>query len=401
MTAPEVQAEDFDPSDHDTMQDPQPMYHALRENGVTYSKTVEGGFYALARYEHVHAAARDWKTFSSAGGITIPAVGNPNPFIPIEIDPPEQVEYRKIFAPLFTPKVVEEKEADLRAMARSFVEDISERGSCEFVKDFAYLYPMVAMYQSPWMGYPLDGVKMDPEGPDDWKANFRDSVQTFIHGFGEPTVRIGGLIIEYSKKMLEHRRENPANDIPTYLLNAEVNGRKLTEQEMLDILLLQFNAGPPTVGAALSGFWWFLAQRPDIQEALANDPSKIPAATEELLRYLGPTQTEKRTTTREVTVDDTTIPAKCPVAISWAAANRDEAEFPNAEEFEIDRFPNRHMAFGMGVHRCVGSTVARALIHISLEEWFAKIPKFSIRPGSPTPWDVGISRSLQNLELVW
>lgn len=401
MTASAVSPLDYDPADHDALQDPFPMYRALRDAGVTYSERQEGGFYALARYEDVHAAARDWQTFSSAGGITIPATGNPERFIPIEYDPPQLQEYRKILAPLFTPKKTNEMEAELRGIACDIIDSIATGDSCEFVNDYAYLYPIVAMYRSPWMGAPLEGVKLDPEGPDDWPQNLRNSVQTFIHGIGEPSARIAGLIIEYSKKVLAHRRENPADDIPTYLLNAEINGRKLTETEILNTMLLQFNAGPPTVGAALSGMFWFLAQRPEIQTQLAEDPAKIPLAMEELLRYLGPTQAEKRTTTQAVTVAGQQIPAKCPVALVWAAANRDEAEFPNAEEFVLDRFPNRHIAFGMGVHRCIGSNVARLLIQTSLEEWFSRIPKFSIRPGSPTPWEVGVSRSLKNLELIW
>ncbi|EHI12134.1 cytochrome P450 [Mycolicibacterium thermoresistibile] len=403
MTASDVTVSpaDYDPADQEGLQDPQPMYRALRAARVAYSEKQEGGFYALARYEDVHGAARDWQTFSSADGITLPAVGNPEPFIPIEVDPPRLQEYRRILAPLFTPAKTKEMVPELRRIAREIIDDIAKRNSCEFVDEFAYMYPTVAMYRSPWMGEPLEGEKLDPEGSDDWAQNLRDSVRTFIHGFGEPSARIAGLIIEYSKKLLEHRRANPADDIPTYLLKAEINGRKLTEAEMLNTLLLQFNAGPPTTGAFLSGAFWFLAQRPDLQEVLAGDPTKIPLAMEELLRYLGPTQVSKRTTTRPVTVGGTEIPAKCPVGLVWAAANRDEAEFPNAEEFVLDRFPNRHIAFGMGVHRCIGSNVARALIQISLEEWFRQIPKFSIRPGSPTPWDVGISRNLQNLELVW
>lgn len=391
----------FDPNDATQLQDPYPIYRELRDAGVVWSDKHEGGFAVVSRYRDVYRVARDPETFSSAGGINLPAVGSQRPMLPIEADPPEHHAYRRPLAPVFAPPVVDRIEPELRQLAVEIIDGIAARGKCEFITDFAYLFPMMAVYRSPWMGDFLPGEKLDPQGVDDIPANFRDAVQAFIHDVGPTSERIGACIYEYTEKMIAHRSGCPMDDLPSRILGAKFLDRDFTHQEIVDLLFLQFVAGPPTVGAALGGFFWFLAQRPDVCKRLVAEPELMDSAVEELLRFLGPTQAERRTTTREVELGGLTLPPQTPVLVVWAAANRDEAEFPNGEEFVIDRFPNRHLAFGAGVHRCIGSNVARTLIRISIEEWLRRIPDFGIEEGATLEWDVGVSRSLKQLPLVW
>lgn len=356
----------------------------------------ENGFWLLSRYQDVLAAARDHESFSNAGGITLPALGNPRPLIPLEVDPPDQLAYRGLLSPLFSPRQVARIEERLRDQTNMLIDAFVDRGECDLITEFCERQPTMALWQEPFLGDPIP-----IEGEDDWVGVFQAWIHDFAH---EPTktLEAGQQISAYLMRLIEHRRENPADDIPTLLVSAEINGRPLSEEEQHDYLMMLFAAGVETTAASLGAIFHFLARNDDVRGRLAAEPDLIPTAAEEFLRLLGPTQATRRTLKSDVELRGVTMSAGDPVVLLWGSADRDEEEFPAADKCVVDRFPNRHLAFGAGTHRCLGSNLARLELKLSLQELLRRIPDFKVPvDDSELEWAVGVDRSLKHLPIVF
>ena len=261
----------------------------------------------------------------------------------------------------------------------------------DLVTELAYRLPVLTIWQRPLLGEPLlDGLG------DDWVATFQSWVHNFKHASGR-SAEAGATILAYVERVLDARRADPADDIPSTLLAAEVSGRPLTREEQLGYLFILFTAGVETTAAALGSIFLFLARRPDIRDRLRAEPELLDSAIEEMLRYLGPVQAERRTATRDAEVGGCPVRAGESVLLLWNAASRDEAEFPNGEEFVIDRFPNRHLQFGLGPHRCLGSHLARVTMRAAIEEVLERIPDYRVRDGAELRFSIGTNRSLRSL----
>jgi cytochrome P450 len=312
-------------------------------------------------------------------------------------------KYRKILDPIFAPKKMDAIEDDVTARANHFIDAFIDRGECNFTEEFAELFPsavFLGLMGLPWAELDTfirlrDGIlrpaKIDPGAELDMEK--RQAVQ-----------RVTGLeIYDYFGGFLDERMRQPTDDILTRFIEAEVDGEKLSREDMLDICFLFLIAGLDTVSDSLTCFYAFLANHPGHRQQLVDNPSLIPNAVEELLRWESPVPMgAPRTATR-----DTVLPNGMEVAegtammVSYGAGNVDPAEFPDGFEVRFDREVNRHIAFGGGVHRCLGSHLARRELRVTLREWHRRIPEYSIKPGhEELVYPQGL-RSVQDLTLVW
>src|SRR5690242_15342322 len=377
---------------------PQPGYQqAIADGG--YKQPMDGFTITFSR-DLSDYVLRHHELFSSVGGLDL---GNIRPLIPLNVDPPEHSKYRKILDPVFAPKQMEAQEADITERVNHFVDAFAGRGECDFSEEFAELLPssvFLGLMGLPWdeldtFLHLRDGIlrpeKIDPEAMFDGEK--RLAVQRAT----------GDEIYAYFDAVCTARAAHPTGDILSHLVTVEVDGEKLTREEILDICFLFLIAGLDTVSDSLTCFYAFLANNPEHRRQLVEDPALIPNAVEELLRWESPVPSGvPRLATRDTVLPNgVRIPAGAAVMVNYGAANIDPAEYPAGFDVRFDRTTNRHIAFGAGVHRCLGSHLARRELRIALREWHRRIPEYSIKPGhEELVYPPGL-RSVQDLTLVW
>jgi len=377
---------------------PQEHYRTMLEAGG-YAGPDEGIAVTLDRELSDHVL-RHPETFSSVMGLD---VGNVRPLIPLNVDPPEHAKYRKILDPLFAPKVMERQEEDITMRVNHFMDAFADRGECNFSEELAELFPssvFLGLMGLPWSELDAllelrDGI-LHPEKVD--PAAWTDPERR--HAINRAT---GERIYEYFSGWLAERRARPQEDILTHFLQAEIDGEHLTEEEILDICFLFLIAGLDTVSDSLTCFWAFLARNDDHRRQIVEDPGVIPGAVEELLRWESPVPIGAPRVATEATVlpNGEQVAAGCPVMVSYGAANVDPSEFDDPFTVDFARTSNRHIAFGAGVHRCLGSHLARRELRVALREWHRRIPDYRIKPGHEAlEYPPGL-RHVKDLTLVW
>lgn len=377
---------------------PQPRYQALIAQGGTMCP-MDGLTFAFSRDINDHVL-RNHDTFSSAGPFDL---GNIRPLIPLNIDPPQHAKYRKILDPLFAPKRMDEQESDITDRVNHFIDEFIDHGECNFTEDFAELFPSAVFL----------GLMGLPWGELDTLLRLRDGIlrpERFDpNALLDPEARVavqratGTDIYAYFGRCLEERAPNPGSDVLGRFLTAEIDGEHLTRDEMLDICFLFLIAGLDTVSDSLTCMFAFLANNPTHRRQIVEDPSIIPAAVEELLRWESPVPTgvPRLCTVDTVLPNGQEVKAGTSVMVNYGAANVDPSEFPDGMDVRFDRESNRHIAFGGGVHRCLGSHLARRELRITLREWHRRIPEYAIKPGhEKLVYPPGL-RSVKDLTLVW
>jgi cytochrome P450 len=377
---------------------PQPTYKALIEQGG-FARPMEGMAQTFSR-ELTDHVLRHHELFSSASPM---ALGNVRPLIPLNVDPPQHAKYRKIMDPLFAPKRMDEQEADITARVNRFIDTFIDKGECNFTEEFAELFPSSVFLGL--MGFPeselatmlhlRDGI-LHPEKIDA-NALIDPDARAAVAG------ATGQEIYDYFNGWLDQREKQPESDILTHFTTAEIDGERLTREEILDTCFLFLIAGLDTVSDSLTCFYAFLANNPVHRQQIVDDPAIITNAVEELLRWESPVPGGvPRTATEDTTLPNGEVIIKgTPVMVSYGAANVDPAEFPDPFEVRFDREVNRHIAFGGGVHRCLGSHLARRELRIALREWHRRIPDYRIKPGHETlEYPPGL-RHVKDLTLTW
>jgi cytochrome P450 len=377
---------------------PQEKYRALIEQGG-FVQPMEGMVMSFDR-SLTEFVLRNHQLFSSRVEMNL---GNTRPLIPLNVDPPQHSKYRKLLDPLFAPKRMEEQEADITRRVNLYMDNFIDRGECNFTQEFAELFPSSVFLGL--MGLPEDEMdrflglrngilhpeKIDPDALLDFDK--RAAVQQ----------KTGQEIYDYFGGLIDERRRNPANDIVTRFLSAEVDGQKLSREDILDICYLFLIAGLDTVSDSLTCFYAFLAQHPDHRRQIAENPAVIPAAVEELLRWEGPVPSGvPRQATEDVQLPNgTTCPAGTHVMVNYGAAGLDPNTFDDPFEIRFDRQVNNHIAFGAGVHRCLGSHLARRELRVTLREWHKRIPDYTLKPGhGELEYPPGL-RHVKDLTLTW
>lgn len=366
-----------DPSLND---DPYGSYRRLRETSPIGWSEVWGGHWVLSRYEDLHAVMHRPDVFSSYPSL-VPSPEDADstlsigPVIPLETDPPDHTNYRQVLAPLFGPVEVRKHEEWMRRRSIELIESIVAKGHGEFIAEFAQPLPTGLFCRL--MNFPLADA-----------SRFLDWTQRII--FGDPTAPDSGMEIreaaglemfEYLAVALEERTDDPGEDLMSQLIGAPFDQhRELTELEVLNICALLLFASLDTTKSVLGNSVAFLAEHPEYRSQLVADPGLIPSAIEELIRYESPIAAG-RTLTQDFEYKGCQLRRGDRVLILMGSAGRDPEEFPDPDVVDFGRTPNRHLGFGTGPHRCLGSHLARLELRVALEEIHRLMPDYCVTPG--------------------
>jgi cytochrome P450 len=341
-----------------------------------------GGFWVVTRYEDVLQVAQDWATFSSADGLTVPRAPIAVRNLPVEVDPPLHRVYKRLINAYFTPVAVAPWEQRTRALATRLIDAFIEEGRCEFMDDFARRYPARSFFEL---------ALNAPEGDIDRVAYMAS--KSSVPNDPEAAECWAGLSQWISSFVEQRRSQAPREDVVDGVLNAEIEGRPITDEEIVGIVQLLILGGLETTAGALGLAMLRFCDQPEIPALLQSQPDLVPAAVEELLRLDGPFIAIARTATRDVEIGGQRIAPGDKVIIYWAAADRDAAEFRHPDTFALDRRHNRHLAFGAGPHRCAGSNLARMNMRIALTEIVARLRDLKLRDGTHIHYHTTFTRA--------
>jgi len=379
----------FQLANAETWPNPWPMYRALRDQDpvhhVVPPKHPEDDYYVLSRHADVWSAARDHETFSSAQGLTVnygdlEMIGlkdNP-PFV--MRDPPVHTEFRKLVSRGFTPRQVEAVEPKVREFVVERIEKLRADGGGDIVTEL--FKPLPSMVVAHYLGVP----EADWSQFDGWTQAIV-AANTAEGGVAGALGTVGdavGSMAAYFTGLIEHRRTEPGDDTISHLVSAGIGsgGGAGDIAGTLSILAFTFTmvtGGNDTVTGMLGGSMPLLHQRLDQRRLLVDDPELIVDAVEELLRMTSPVQGLARSTTRDVTIGDTTIPAARRVLLLYGSANHDERQYgPDAGELDLTRRPRNIMTFSQGAHHCLGAAAARMQSRVALTELLARCPDFEV-----------------------
>jgi len=336
---------------------PYDAFRKLRERApVAWHPYKDGpGFLALTGYDEVYAVSRDSATWSSeATGVNFDAPG-PDDFVDVRgvmmlmMDPPRHTALRALVSKGFTPRQVAKLNERLTDMARDVVDSVIEGGECNFVTDVAGALPSYVIAEL--LGIPLeDGCRL---------YELTEIMNT--GGLGDPRATEAAVeMMTYSTELMARKRADPGDDIATSLLQAEVDGRRLTDLDFNTFFMLLINAGGDTTRNLVAGGMCVLMDHPEERAKLEADPTLLPTAVEELLRYVSPVIAFLRTATKDTELRGVPVQKGDRVAMFYPSANRDEAHFADPDRFDVTRKPNPHIAFGGGgMHFCLGANLAR------------------------------------------
>ena len=397
-TALQALGHEYDHYDPAFALDPHADYATLRAKCPVAHTDNYGGFYVMTKFDDISTVLHDAKTFSSWPADTPPTPGHTRALIPLEVDAPEHRRYRTIVDPLFRPKAIEYIADSVRAYAIELVDTMLEKREFDFMAEFAQPFPSAVFLR-------LVGLESGVEQRDQlchWASTILHTTTNGAeHGdvAAQTVARLsaGKELNNFLRALLDDRLEHPGDDIVSYLTTAEMPGqRKLDYREILNFAYVLVLAGLDTVTTAIGFSILHLARRPDLQDRLAADPSLIPAAIDELLRY-EPIVHASRTVTEATVINGVELQPGDRVVVPLASAHRDEDAYPNADEIQIDRPAQKSMVFGAGSHRCLGSHVARLELTIAFEEIFRRIPRFSVPENAELAAYGGQTRSLSVL----
>jgi cytochrome P450 len=343
----------------------------------------------LTRYEDVLWALKHPEVFSSKDVVQI---GNEVPLIPLSVDPPDHAKYRRLLDPQFSPRKMAELEPEMRKLVNEFIDGFIDRGECDFHEDYAT--PLPSSFFLALVGLPQSDLPTFLQ----WRDNTIRPTPTAEENEAQIRERTGHEITRYFEEALEERRRHPDDRLLTKLVNGEVDGRPLTQAELLGACHLLLLGGLDTVTATLDCMILYLAQHPERRDALASDLSLVPAAVEELLRHQTPVMMVPRIVAQDHEIGGVEFKAGDSATLLLGAANVDSDEFDGATDARFDRERNRHVAFGGGPHRCLGSHLARLELHVAMEEWHRRIPVYEIADGAEIHYSPGI-RQADNLPI--
>lgn len=365
----------YTPLTAESWADPWPMYAALREHDPVHH-VARGDYWVLTRHGDVYAAVRDHETYSSTGGLTtapdeLDRIGlSDNPPM-VMTDPPAHTAFRKLVNRGFTPKQVEDVTPRVTRFVVERVEQIRAAGGGDIVAEL--FKPLPSMVVAHYLGVP----EVDWGRFDEWT----DAIVT-ANAAQDESIGAGAAaeLMSYFAELIELRRREPGDDTVSHLVAA---GEADDDAGLLRVLAFAFTmvaGGNDTTTGLLGGGLPLLAGRPDQRELALQD---VPAAVEELLRLTSPVQGLARTTTRDVTIHDVTIPAEKKVLLCYAAANRDPRAFgADAEELDVTRRPRQILTFAHGAHHCLGAAAARMMGRVTLAEILTRMPSFTVDPDS-------------------
>jgi cytochrome P450 len=386
----------FEGMNADVARDPHATYERLRGGSVLRIPGVEGGRVIVSRRADVDEVLRHPELYSSS--MHQGKLGNVRPLIPIETDPPEQRKFRKILDPLFAPRRLAYLEEPVTRLVNELIDGFADATQIDFVQQFSV--PLPSHVFLTLLGLPVEDLATF--------LQMKDGIIRPFHVLGKPMddpavrdyqSRTASGIYDYFDGVLDQREVRGEDDLLSRLLDAEVEGERLTREDVLDICFLFLIAGLDTVSASLDCFFAYLAEHPEQRAQVVHDPSRIPQVVEELLRWETPVMLVSRVATRDTGLAGCPVRAGDSVYTFLGSANADEAVFPDPAVVRWDRDQNPHIAFGRGVHRCLGSNLARLELRIAMREWHARIPDYRIVPGTELQFTPGV-RSVDSFPML-
>jgi hypothetical protein len=386
-------ATDFSHLEPEWSADPYQIQDELRQRCPVARTERFGGAWLPTRYEDVAAVAYDTDRFSSRAIIMsnfrptrdlAPVGGSP----PISSDPPFHHDARKLLLAAFTKREVVRQEPATRAFCHSLIDSLSGQDVIDAAHDYAQHIPVRVIANM--LGFPPE------DGP-----QFREFVEDLLEGINLPPderrERVSRLF-DYLLGQVHAHLDEPRDDLTTYLINAELYGRKLDPEVVTGAMALLLIAGIDTTWSAIGASLWHLAKTPGDRERLVAEPALLPTAIEEFLRAYAPV-TMARLVKDDMHWHGVDMKADDWILLSFPAANRDPAQFDRASEVVIDREVNRHAAFGLGIHRCLGSHLARMELRVALEVWLERLPAFTLDDPAAVTWSAGQIRGPRTLPI--
>jgi cytochrome P450 len=369
---------EFDPFSNVFFYDPYPTYKRLRDEAPVYTNE-NYGFVALSRYEDVVRAHRDWETFSSSRGVDLIMLRSgrpPEPASMIMMDPPEHHRMRTLVNRVFTPRAMTELEPIVRSVIGDHLDTLAGRTNFDAVADFAGPFPVEVICS-------MLGI---PAADHQW---IRHQVDKFLHREpgGEPLADVGlEAAVElgaYIHDLVVRKRADPSEDLLSKLCSVEAerdDGSRsaLDDVEITVFTILLAAAGSETVTKLVGNAVVLFSRNPDQWQKILDDPTRIPNAVEEILRYWPPSQYQGRFSLKSSEFHGETIPTEMPVILLTGAATRDERAFDDPDAFDIERAPGMALGFGHGIHTCLGAALARLESRVAIEEWARRWPEFEV-----------------------
>lgn len=381
----------YDPYSHELHDDPYPVYRTLRDEHPLYYCEARG-VWVLSRFDDVWDAVHDPATFCSGQGV-FPGMGEykPDQMLPVMImmDPPRHTQLRSLVNRAFTRRRIADREEAIRGIARDLVEALADAGGGDLVEDLAKPLPTIVI--ADLLGVPREDRKafrhwsdqLVQDNPDDPAAATR-------------AMEGGASLIAYFADLIAERRRSPRDDLLTALITAEIDEKGLSEDELFGMCVLLLVAGNETTTNLVSNSAVLFAQHPEQWRAIAADVSLLPGAIEECLRFDSPVQALARTLTRTVEIHGQTMEEGEKVLLVYGSANRDEREFSEPDDFDIERTVDRQLAFGHGIHFCLGAPLARLEAQIAYSELLRRSPEWTVT-GDPERMHSGPIRGLSRL----
>jgi len=381
--------------DEENAANPQPMFKVLRDTMPVIA--VDGMGVVVTCKADADEVFRHPEVFSSNADAV--DLKNLRPLIPLQIDPPDHKKYRKLLDPIFAPRQMALIEESVARTVNELIDRFIERGEVDFSAEFSVPFPsrvfldllglsfdelprFLAMKDGIIRPHLVIGAEFNSEEAQAHQQETSDSIYAYFN------------------EILDQRELQREEDLLSRFLDAEVDGHRLTREDILDICFLFLIAGLDTVTATLDCIYGYLVHHPDQRRRIVDDPAVIPSAIEELLRWETPVQVVAR-----VALEDTEV-AGCPVRkgdnvmVVLGSVNTDEADLPDADEVRFDREVNRHWAFGSGVHRCLGSHLARQELRVALREWHRRIPEYALVEGHTLVYTPAI-RSIDHFPMTF
>ncbi|MET0988295.1 MAG: cytochrome P450 [Steroidobacteraceae bacterium] len=348
---------------------------------------ANGGHWIITRHDDIVSVVTDPEHFS-AREMNIPRVPNPPLLIPLNLDPPDNIPYRRILMPFFSPKAIGEMSKQIEKHAKATIAAVAKDGTCNFVDDVSARFPVTVFME--FMGFPLD--RFD---------DFRLLAEAFFRAVGDEAVhRAAEKIAVEMVAVIQLRMREPKDDLLSKLVAADIDGRKLSMDELVPICMLLFFGGLDTVTNASSFGARFLAENPQLQERLINEPALIEPFVEETIRMFGVVNTP-RIVRKDCERFGVKFRAGDMVLCNLPLAGWDKSKNAHPEIFDIDRKNRSYLIFSTGPHLCLGHFLARVEMRMLFTEWMQQIGRFRLAKGYKPPYRAGMVMALDALQLEW
>ena len=389
----------FNPMDPEFVADPYPTYRRLRTEDPVHQNPL--GFWVLTRYEDVMATLRDARAVkepiaafvAARFGAAVPAIG----FSMLDRDPPDHTRLRGLVSKAFTPKMVERLRSEVQAIVDGLLDAVEGTGTMDLIEQFAYPLPVTVICQM--LGVPVK----DRERFKQWGLDIARGLDAIMlppdSEVARRSVASRQALTAYFRELIAERRATPRADVLSDLIAAEEAGDRLSEPELLATCMLLLIAGHETTVNLIGNGTLALLRHPDQLRLLRERPGLIGTAVEELLRFDGPVQRTARIPSEDITIDGRTIPKGELVMPFIGAADRDPAQFPEPDRLDITRSDNRHVAFGLGIHFCLGAPLARVEGQIAINTLLRRMPRLALATERPVFRQSLTLRGLESLEV--